>query len=196
MNERQRILEGVVTTTNPDGTTNIAPMGPMVDDEMSTLRLRPYQTSTTYQNLKRTTHGVFHVTDDVLLLAQAAVNELAPPPHLISCEAVEGHILADACRWYAFRVTSLDDRDERTDITATVVGQGHQRDFFGFKRAKHAVIEAAILATRIEFLPAESILSDFQRLKFIVDKTAGDDEVRAFQLLSDYVQAALTTKTD
>ena len=60
----------------------------------------------------------------------------------------------------------------------------------------HAVLEAAILATRIEFLPAESILSDFERLSIIVDKTAGDDEIRAFQFLSDYVQTALTTKTD
>ena len=55
-------------------------------------------------------------------------------------EAIEGVILTDACRWYAFQVESLDDREERTEIAARVVDRGHGRDFFGFNRAKHAVI--------------------------------------------------------
>ena len=68
------ILEGIVTTQSPVGLLNIAPMGPKIpsDMNMGTFVLRPYQTSTTYQNLKGHGEGVFHVTDDVLLLAQAA----------------------------------------------------------------------------------------------------------------------------
>ena len=38
--------------------------------------------------------------------------------------------------------------------------QQHHREFFGFNRAKHAVLEAAILATRVELLPADEILSE------------------------------------
>ena len=67
------ILEGIVTTISADGTVNISPMGPRVNEPLTRLILRPYQTSTTYQNLKRTGQGVLHVTDDVELLAQAAV---------------------------------------------------------------------------------------------------------------------------
>ena len=53
------ILEGIVTTINHDGTTNVSPMGPLVDGpEFDNFTLRPYQTSTTYQNLKRTYQGV------------------------------------------------------------------------------------------------------------------------------------------
>ena len=63
------ILEGVVTTINADGSVNISPMGPKVDDAMRQFVLRPYQTSTTYQNLKRTGEGIFHITDDVELIA-------------------------------------------------------------------------------------------------------------------------------
>ena len=70
------ILEGIVTTRNEDGAVNVAPMGPIIDPDeaphITRLHLRPFQTSTTFANLARTRQGVFHVTDDVLLLARAA----------------------------------------------------------------------------------------------------------------------------
>src|SRR5262245_23297266 len=105
------LVEGIVTTLNANGTPHIAPMGPIVDAGVNTLLLRPFRTSTTYQNLKRTGQGVFHVTDDVDLLARAAVGRLEILPPMQPAEAVDGVILADACRWYAFRIASLEDRD-------------------------------------------------------------------------------------
>ncbi len=189
------ILEGLITTINEDGSVNISPMGPVVDASMRELVLRPYQTSRTYRNLKRTGHGVLHVTDDVELLARAAVGKLDPPPALLPARCVEGWILADACRWHAFRVRSLDDRQERTTIIADVVESGRIRDFFGFNRAKHAVVEAAILATRIKFLPHSEIAREFERLAIPVEKTAGEQERRAFEFLQNYVRTAIGTQT-
>ncbi len=78
-----RVLEGIVTTLNEDGTINIAPMGPWVDDPIEQLLLRPFTTSTTWANLKRTRYGVLNVTDDVELLARAAVDPDMPPPPLL-----------------------------------------------------------------------------------------------------------------
>jgi hypothetical protein len=181
------ILEGIVTTLNADGGANISPMGPIVDPPMQRLVLRPYQTSTTYANLKRTGEGVFHVTDDVLLLATAAVGEPDPPPALVPAESVNGFVIADACRWYALRVTSIDDGQSRSRISAEVVDRGRIRDFFGFNRAKHAVVEAAILATRVGLIPGEEIAAEFSRLAGLVEKTGGEQEIRAFQFLQDYV---------
>ena len=186
-----KLLEGVVTTTNADGTTNISPMGPLVDASFTRLLLRPFQTSTTYTNLKRTRVGILHVTDDVELLAHAAVGVVDPSPRLIPAEAVEGQILADACRWYAFRVEAIEDAHQRTHIPAHVVDQRRQRDFFGFNRAKHAVVEAAILATRVDFLPANDIREQFERLAVVVEKTAGHQERRAFAFLKQYVNRQL-----
>jgi hypothetical protein len=184
------ILEGIVTTLNADGGVNISPMGPIVDEAMQRLVFRPYKTSRTYANLKRTGQGVLHVTDDVELLAHAAVGDVEPPPRMIPATAVEGRVLADACRWYAFRVTSLDDSADRTHIEAEVVDQGRIRDFFGFNRAKHAVVEAAILATRTAFLPGEEIRAEFRRLAVIVEKTGGPREQEAFEFLRQYVEEA------
>jgi hypothetical protein len=189
-----KLLEGIVTTLGSDGSPHIAPMGPIVDADFSRLLLRPYCTSTTFQNLKRTGEGVLHVTDDVELFARAAVGELNELPRMIDAESVRGVILADACRWYAFRVVSIDDRQERTEIAAKVVDQGTLRDFFGFNRAKHAVIEAAILATRIGLLDASDILVEFERLSSPVTKTGGLQERNAFDFLLRYVRDRLAPR--
>ncbi|HMP05345.1 MAG TPA: DUF447 family protein, partial [Lacipirellulaceae bacterium] len=160
-----RVLEGLVTTLNADGSVHLAPMGPLVGADQDRLWLRPYATSTTYGNLCRTPAGVFHVTDDVELLARAALGAIDDPPATRPAGRVPGAILVDACRWYAFQVESVDDSQPRTEIVARVVDRGLQREFFGFNRAKHAVVEAAILATRLDLLPRDQILAELARLE-------------------------------
>jgi hypothetical protein len=181
------ILEGIVTTMSPTGEVNIAPMGPHVEPDMRRLLLRPFHTAQTYQNLRVHPEGVFHVTDDVLLLARTALGRLEPLPPMMPATHVRGFVLRDACRYHEFRVTTLDDREERVRIEAEVVHSGRLRDFFGFNRAKHAVVEAAILATRTDFLPLEEIDAEFRKLGVVVQKTGGPQEHEAFALLSEHL---------
>lgn len=180
------ILEGIVTTLGEDGILNVAPMGPRVEAGMRRFVLRPFRSSTTYRNLKALGEGVFHVTDDVLLLARTAIG-LPVAPETRPAAAVRGRILSDACRYHEFRVTALDDREERTTIESEVVADGRLRDFFGFNRGKHAVVEAAILATRTEFLPIDEILADYRKLAVLVEKTGGASEREAFAILLNHV---------
>jgi hypothetical protein len=186
------ILEGNVTTRSSDGTINVAPMGPIVDESMTWLRLRPFQTSLTFANLKRMRCGAFHVVDDVLLLAKAAVGRLDETPPVRPAEKIDGAILCDACRWYEFEIEQVDDTRERAEIRARVVHMGRQRDIFGFNRAKHAVLEAAILATRVHLLSPDEIRLEFAWLKRAVEKTAGPREAEAFDLLQNYVEETLS----
>jgi uncharacterized protein len=183
------ILEGIVTTLSREGQVNIAPMGPIVDERMERLLLRPFRTAQTYRNLKAHGEGVLHVTDDVLLLAQAALGPIDPAPVLFPARQVHGLVLRDACRFFEFRVLSCDDGAERTRIEAEVVHQERLRDFFGFNRAKHAVVEAAILATRTDFLPLDDIEAEFRKLAVLVHKTGGEQEERAFAFLEEHVRA-------
>lgn len=176
------ILEGIVTTRNSDGTVNVSPMGPRVDNEMRQFVLRPFQTSTTYKNLKRTGEGVLHVTDNVEMIARAAIGKLVAPRTLN-----DGLVLEDCCRWFQFRVAELDDSAERTTISCEVFESGQVRDFFGLNRGKHAVIEAAILATRIGIIPNEAITSPLAELSILVDKTGGAAEHRAFDVLQQFI---------
>lgn len=186
------IAEGIVTTVNDDGSANIAPMGPRVDRDFSSFILRPFATSTTFRNLKRTGEGVFHVVDDVELLARAAIGRLEPLPELLPARQVSGVVLAAACRWYELRVVELDDSQERTTIRCQAAAAGKLRDFFGFNRAKHAVVEAAILATRLGILTDDEIALQFARLTTLVEKTAGVQERQAFAILQGYITERLS----
>lgn len=181
------ILEGLVTTTDADGRPHLAPMGPRVDGpRFRSFLLRPFPTSHTYRNLRRHPEGVLHVTDDVLLLAKAAVGAADLPPTR-PAERVGGFVLADACRSFEFRVASIDESEERVKLACEVVHAAADRDFFGFNRAKHAVLEAAILATRVHLLPPADIAAEFGRLRVIVDKTAGPAEFEAMAFLDGWL---------
>ena len=184
------ILEGIVTSLDQNGELNVAPMGPIVDTEFATLLLRPFRTSRTYQNLKSRPHGVFHVVDDVLLLARAAIGQLSEDPETIPAERITGRVLAAACRWYEFVIETCDDSRERSEMRARIVHSGRLRDFFGFNRAKNAVLEGAILATRAHLVPPDELRREFERLQVIVSKTAGSREREAFELLEQYIRAA------
>jgi uncharacterized protein len=197
------VLEGVMTTLAPpeDGLldnapsadcVNIAPMGPIVDASMSRLVLRPFRSSTTYRNLKATGEGVFHVTDDALLIARAVIGRVAAGSDVPTrqAERVRGVVLTGACRYYELKVSDLDDRQERVTITAEVVHTGRLRDFIGFNRARHAVLEAAILATRLRLTGPALVLAEFDRLDVMVAKTGGPDERRAMAELRAFAQGA------
>jgi hypothetical protein len=190
------ILEGIVTTRDSTRAVHVAPMGPIVDRTLTKLRLRPFKTSQTYQNLKRTPCGVFHVVDDVLLLARSAIGLLTEAPTTFPAEKISGAVLADCCRWYEFEVHEFDDSIERAELLAQIVHSGRVRDFFGFNRAKHAVLEAAILATRVHLIRRAEILADFGRLKPAVAKTGGAAEVEAFALLERYVSDQPDSRQD
>ena len=184
------MLEGIVSSRNRQGELNIAPMGPLVNLEMSQFVLRPFQTSRTFHNLKENRCGVFHVVDDVLLLAKAAISQLDELPNTFPAEQIEGDVISSACRWYEFQIDTIDESADRTVMHASVVHHGRIRDFFGLNRAKHAVLEAAILATRIHIIEKHDLQTQYRALAEIVKKTAGPEEHTAFHLLEEYISKA------
>ena len=184
------ILEGIVTTTSPTGEINIAPMGPRVEADMKRFVLRPFRSAQTYRNLVTHGEGVLHVIDDVLLLAHSALGTVEPAPALMAARTIRGQVLCDACRFYEFRVSAIDDREERVSIEAEVAHHETLRDFFGFNRAKHAVLEAAILATRTHLLPLGEIEAEYRKLAVIVQKTGGPREKEAMDFLQQHLALA------
>ena len=192
------VLEGIMTTVaaHPaeaplDQRLNIAPMGPIVSDRFDRFIVRPFKSSTTYQNLKANGAGVFHVTDDVLLIAEAAIGMIRPPIQvpLEPAQQVCGLVLCNVCRYYELQVSRLDDRSQRTHIEMQVVAHRRIRDFAGFNRARHAVLEAAILATRVFQTGPTSVLAEYERLQVIVDKTGSNREHLAMKQLRQYLEA-------
>lgn len=179
------IIESIVTTIDADGVVNCAPMGVEWGEE--TIVLKPFLDTATYRNVVATGTAVVNLTDDVRLFARAAIAD--PVYATVPTRHVRGVVLADGCGWRELRVRSVDSTPPRSRIETAVVHRGAQRQFVGFNRASHAVLEAAIYATRLHLLDAAFIAAEMARLQIIVDKTAGPREHEAMLLLADYVRA-------
>jgi hypothetical protein len=179
------IVETIVTTLALDGAINFAPMGVEWGEE--SIVLKPFLKTTTFQNLSATGVAVVNLTDDAMLFAQGAIS--SPQFPSVPAHTVSGVVLDAACSWLEVELTAIDATPPRSRIETRVVHRGTRRDFIGFNRARHAVLEAAILATRTHLLPPEQIREEFARLQIIVDKTAGPRETEAMQLLTEYVRS-------
>ena len=179
------IIESIVTTVDANGSINFAPMGVEWGEE--TIVLKPFLETTTFRNLSATGVAVVNLTDDAMLFAQGAIS--SPQFPFIPATIVKGAVLEAACSWRELRVVTIDATPPRSRIEAQVVHRGTRREFIGFNRARHAVLEAAILATRTHLLPAERIREEYARLQVVVDKTAGPREREAMDLLTQYVRS-------
>jgi uncharacterized protein len=178
------IIETIVTSTAPDGTINFAPMG--VEWQDDTLVLKPFLETTTFRNVSASRVAVVNLTDDVKLFARAALSDPQFPS--FPAAVVRGVVLEAACSWREVEVVAVDDTPPRSRIETRVVHRGFRREFIGFNRARHAVLEATILATRTHLLPMEQIREELARLQVIVDKTAGPREQEAMAFVTEYVR--------
>ena len=183
------ILETIITTKAKDGSVNCAPMG--VEWGEDAIVLKPFLETATYRNVVATGAAVVNLVDDVRMFARAAIANPSYPT--IPAVAVDGVVLADCCSWRELKVVAIDSTPPRSRIDTTVVHRGVRREFIGFNRARHAVLEAAIHVTRLHILPRSFVEQELARLQVIVDKTAGPDELEAMALLTGHVRSAPVT---
>ena len=181
------ILETVVTTINPDGSVNCGAMG--VEWGEQRIVIKPYRGTRTLRNLRATEAAVVNLTDDILLFSQAALGDPHPPTR--PAADVEGAVLDDACSWREVRVEAIDDGEPRARVSTVVVSGGTGREFLGLNRARHAVLEASILASRARLLAAGDIRAELRRLQVLVDKTAGPREREALAYVTRHVRAVV-----
>lgn len=180
------ILETIVTTVDAAGAVNCAPMGVEWGDDR--IVLKPFLDTATYRNVQATRVAIVNLIDDVRVFARAAISN--PRYATGPAVAVRGVVLADACSWREVEVQAIDSSPPRSRIETVVVHRGARREFLGFNRARHAVLEAAIYATRVHMLPRAFIESEMARLQVIVDKTAGPAEHEAMTLLTDFIASS------
>jgi hypothetical protein len=182
------ILETVVTTLDEDGETNFAAMGVVWSEDR--IVIRPYVGTRTFRNLVRAREAVVNVTDDVLVFAKSALSRERFPSR--PATRVRGAILADACHWREVLVEEVatpepQSEGGRADVTTRVVAGAVGRPFAGLCRAKHAVVEASILASRARRLPRDAVLRELDRLDPLVDKTGGPAEREAMAYVRAHV---------
>jgi hypothetical protein len=183
------IVETVVTTLDEDGEVNFAAMGVVWGADR--LVIRPYVDTRTYRNLVRAREAVVNVTDDVLVFAKSALSREQFPSR--PATRVRGVILADACHWREVTVEGVSVPEPRppgsvrADVATRVVAAAVGRPFAGLCRAKHAVVEASILASRARRLPHDEVLKELDHLDALVAKTGGPGERDAMAYVRAHV---------
>ncbi|HTU87622.1 MAG TPA: DUF447 domain-containing protein [Solirubrobacteraceae bacterium] len=183
--EASPLIETVVTTAGSDGVVNCAAMGVRWGEEE--LVFWPFDGTRTLRNLRFRGEAVVHLTDDVLLFVQAALGH--PQPPMRPAGVVAGSVIENANAWREVVVTEIaPDSPERSRVRARVVASGTgARQPLGLCRARHAAVEASILASRLRWLGAEHVVAELDRLQELVDKTAGPCERAAMDYVRRYV---------
>ena len=188
--EQSPLIETVVTTTGGDGVVNCAAMGVRWGDEE--LVFWPFDATRTLRNLQAHGEAVVHLTDDVLLFVQAALGH--PRPAMRPASAIAGSVIEDANSWREVVVTEITPMGtrpselQRSRVRAKVVAAGTgPRQPLGLCRARHAAVEASILASRLKWVGAEQVWAELARLQELVDKTAGPNERAAMDYVRRYV---------
>ena len=105
--------------------------------------------------------------------------------------AIAGSVIEEANAWREVVVTEITpsgDGSPRSRVRARVVAAGTgAREPLGLCRARHAAVEASILASRLRWLGGEHVLAELARLQELVDKTAGPRERAAMDYVRRYV---------
>lgn len=177
------IRETVLTTKGTDGSVHIAPLGIIEDGEHWIVA--PFKPSRTLDNIAETGRAVVNYTDDALIFAGCLTGRKDWP--LTPIEGCEIPRLEAALAHDVLDVVDIREDEVRPRYRCRIAASGQHRPFTGMNRAKAAVLEAAILASRLKMLPPEKIEDELAYLKIAIDKTAGPDEEKAWGWLLEKI---------
>ena len=79
----------------------------------------------------------------------------------------------------------MREHELRPRFVCRVAHEASHAPFQGFNRAQAAVIEAAVVVSRLHMLPRAEVEAELARLEIIVGKTAGPAEAEAWGWLKE-----------
>jgi len=179
------IRETIVTTANAEGRVHLAPLGIIAEGDGFVLA--PFRPSTTLENLRVVPFAVANYTDDVRVFAGCLTGRRDWP--VTAAASIPVARLAGALAHAELAVTHVTEDDQRPRFHCRVVHRASHAPFAGLNRAQAAVIEAAILASRLDFLPREKIEQEIEYLRIAVEKTAGAAEQEAWGWLMEKIRS-------
>lgn len=175
----ERIHEILLVTHNADGSPHIAPMG--LRQRADLWLLAPFRPSRTLDNLMRERSASINTTDDVRVYAGCLSGHYDWP--LRACEKIRGSCLDNALSHREIEISHVEDDDQRPQLFCRTLHEVNHRPFQGYNRAQAAVLELAILVSRLHMLPAKKIDDELAYLQIAIDKTAGAEELEAWDWL-------------
>jgi hypothetical protein len=188
-----KIHEVIVTTLSSLREPHFAPMG--ITEVNDHFVIRPFKPSSTYENLKRHSQCVINYTDDVRVFAGALTGRREWPS--LPCNTIDGYYLENALAHSEIEIVGFEDSDPRSRFEGIIVSEHSHAPFRGFNRAQSAVIDAAVLVSRLGMLSEKKLQQEITYLHIAIKKTAGDRELEAWGWLMEKInQAGITLRHD
>jgi hypothetical protein len=179
------IFETIITSMNDQGEVHVAPFGIQRLDE--TVVISPYKPSLTLSNILASQRAVLSLCDDVRVFAGALTNR--QPWELVPAEHILGYRLMGCLAHEELTLLRVEDDAVRPRLHMQVQHRVQHQAFAGFNRAQAAVIELAVLVSRLNRLAKDKVQSERQYLQIAIDKTAGERELQAWGWLTDKIDS-------
>ncbi len=179
------IYEAIVITRNPDGSPHTVPLG--YREKGNYIVLAPFKPSTTLENLRRSRQAVINLTDNVAAFAGCLTGRKDWPT--VPAKTVEVRRLQDTLAHLELEIARIEEDELRPQFLCRVKHRETHAPFKGFNRAQAAVVEAAILVSRLHLLPASKVDTEIEYLRIAIDKTAGEREREAWGWLMEKIEA-------
>ncbi|HEX6720401.1 MAG TPA: DUF447 domain-containing protein [Burkholderiaceae bacterium] len=179
------IYETVITTVAADGRVHVAPMGVRYAGEL--VVLMPFKPSTTLDNVLATRHAVLNVVTDTRVFAGCVTGRRNWPT--VAAECIAGQRLVCALGHVELELVEQRDDAQRPVLRLARVHAATHAPFRGLNRAQAAVVEGAVLVSRLNMLPVEKIETEMKYLQIAIDKTAEASEHEAWGWLREAVDA-------
>jgi uncharacterized protein len=184
----EMIFETIVISTDANGRPHIAPFG--VRERDGLVLIAPFRPSTSLDNLLAQKTATLNLTDDVRVFAGALTGRRDWPTKPAS--HVAGLVLESTLAHRELTLDHVIEDEMRPQLFFKTVHEMTHAPFKGFNRAQAAVVELAVLTSRLHMLPREKIEAELQYLQIAIDKTAGPHELEAWQWLTDKIDRFYT----
>jgi uncharacterized protein len=179
------IRETIVSTVDGEGRVHLAPLGIIAEGDGWIIA--PFRPSKTLENLGVVPFAIANFTDDVRVFAGCLTGRRDWPT--AGCEGFAVPRLAGALAHSELAVTRRTEDEQRPRFHCRVLRNVSHAPFRGFNRAQAAVIEAAILVSRLHMLPREKVEREIAYLEIAVSKTAAPAEEEAWTWLTQAIRA-------
>lgn len=177
------IRECIVTTLRGDESVHIAPLG--IHEEGDSLIILPFKPSASLDNIERNGTATLNYTDDVRVYAGCLTGHRDWPTCATDC--IQGARLENCLSHTELEVVNKVEDEIRPKYYCRVINEVTHAPFHGYNRAQFAVIELAILVSRLHMLPKEKIQQEIEYLTIGFEKTSGPREKEAWGWLMDKV---------
>ena len=121
---------------------------------------------------------MLNLVTDVRVFAGCVTGRKAWP--LQPADRIAGVRLACALNHVELRMAERSDEAQRSVLRMDRVHEATHAPFIGINRSQAAVVEGAVLVSRLHLLPAAKVDAELAYLQIAIDKTAGPDEREAW----------------